>query len=109
MLAIKPTNASNRCIQRFTGAHRQLDSVLVEYWQHARQAILEDLFFDFHRSRRQVYWMNFIRGIFFGIGSALGATLLITLLAWLLGQFADIFPPLADFINHLIETMQHRQ
>ena len=28
----------------------------------ARQAILEDLFFDFHRSRRQVYWMNFIRG-----------------------------------------------
>ena len=27
----------------------------------ARQAILEDLFFDFHRSRRQVYWMNFIR------------------------------------------------
>ena len=75
----------------------------------ARQAILEDLFFDFHRSRRQVYWMNFIRGIFFGIGSALGATLLITLLAWLLGQFADIFPPLADFINHLIETMQHRQ
>ena len=75
----------------------------------ARQAILEDLIFDFHRSRRQVYCINFIRGIFFGIGSALGATLLITLLAWLLGQFADIFPPLADFINHLIETMQHRQ
>ena len=75
----------------------------------ARQAILEDLFFDFHRSRRQVYWIYFIRGIFFGIGSALGATLLITLLAWLLGQFADIFPPLADFINHLIETMRHRQ
>ena len=75
----------------------------------ARQAILEDLFFDFHRSRRQVYWMNFIRGIFFGIGTALRATLVIALLAWLLGQFADIFPPLADFINHLIETMQHRQ
>ena len=75
----------------------------------ARQAILEDLFFDFHRSRRQVYWMNFIRGIFFGIGSALGATLLITLLVWLLGQFADIFPALADFINRLIETMQSRR
>lgn len=75
----------------------------------ARQAILEDLFFDFHRSRRQVYWMNFIRGIFFGVGSALGATLLLALLIWLLGQFADIFPPLADFINHLIETMQRRQ
>ena len=38
MLAIKPANASNRCVQRFTGAHRQLDSVLVEHRQHARQA-----------------------------------------------------------------------
>ena len=41
----------------------------------ARQAILEDLFYDFHRSRRQVYGMNFWRGIFFGFGSVLGATL----------------------------------
>ena len=75
----------------------------------ARQAVLEDLFFDFHRSRKQVYWMNFIRGIFFGAGSALGATVLIALLIWTLGQFADVFPPLADFINRLIETMQRRQ
>ena len=75
----------------------------------AWQAILEDLFFDFHRSRRQVYWINFWRGIFFGAGSVLGATLLITLMVWLLGQFADIFPALADFINRLIETMQSRR
>ena len=75
----------------------------------ARRAILEDLFFDFHKSRYQVYWVNFVRGIFFGLGSALGATLLIAILIWILGQFADIFPPLADFINHLIETMQRRQ
>ncbi len=38
----------------------------------ARRAILEDLFFDFHKSRHQVYWVNFVRGIFFGLGSALG-------------------------------------
>ena len=75
----------------------------------ARKAILEDLFFDFHKSRHQVYWVNFVRGIFFGLGSALGATLLIAILIWILGQFADIFPLLADFINHLIETMQRRQ
>ena len=31
----------------------------------ARRAILEDLFFDFHKSRHQVYWVNFVRGIFF--------------------------------------------
>jgi hypothetical protein len=33
----------------------------------------------------------------------------VAILIWILGQFADIFPPLADFINHLIETMQRRQ
>ena len=88
---------------------RLVKKVVRDNENDARRAILEDLFFDFHKSRRQVYLMNFVRGIFFGLGSALGATLLIELLIWILGQFADIFPPLADFINHLIETMQRRQ
>ena len=75
----------------------------------SRQAILEDLFYDFNRSRTQVYKMNFFRGLFFGFGSVLGATLLVTVVVWLLNQFGDIFPPLADFINNLIETMQQRR
>ena len=75
----------------------------------ARQAILEDLFFDFHRSRRQVYGMNFWRGIFFGFGSVLGATLSVTILVWILGHLVDVFPPLADFFNTLINTMQSRR
>ena len=41
MLAIKPANASNRRAQRFTGAHRQLDSVLIQYWQHAWQSKID--------------------------------------------------------------------
>ena len=75
----------------------------------ARRAILEDLFYDFHRSRKQVYLMNFFRGMFFGFGSVLGATLLVAILVWLLGQFGDIFPPIADFINGIIEAMQRRR
>jgi hypothetical protein len=75
----------------------------------ARRAILEDLFYDFHRSRRQVYWMNFIRGLFFGLGSVLGATLLVAVAIWLLGKFGAIFPALADFINNLIDMMQQRR
>ena len=38
MLAIKPANAGNRRIQRLTSTHRQLDGVLIQHWQHARQA-----------------------------------------------------------------------
>ena len=71
----------------------------------ARQAILEDLFYDFHKSRKQVFLMNFLRGIFFGLGSALGATLLVAILIWVLGQFGNVFPPIADFVNGIIDAM----
>ena len=75
----------------------------------ARRAVLEDLFYDFNRSRAQIFSMNFFRGIFFGFGSALGATLLVAITMWLLGQFGYVFPPLADFINNLIDATKNRQ
>lgn len=75
----------------------------------ARRAVLEDLFYDFHSSRKQVYMMNFIRGLFFGFGSVLGATLLIAITVYVLGMFGDIFPPIADFLNRLTDTMQQRR
>ena len=75
----------------------------------ARRKLIEELFYDFHSSRRQVYFMNFFRGLFFGFGSVLGATVLIALAIWTLTKFGDVFPPLADFINQLTDTMQRRQ
>lgn len=74
----------------------------------ARKGILEDLFYDFSRSKAKVYHINFVRGIFFGLGSVLGGTIVVAVVIWLLGQFSDIFPPIADFINRLIDTMQAR-
>ena len=75
----------------------------------ARRKLIEELFYDFHSSRRQVYFMNFFRGLFFGFGSVLGATVLIAVAIWTLTKFGDVFPPLADFINQLTDTMQRRQ
>lgn len=72
----------------------------------ARMSLIEDLFYDFHRSRKQVYTMNFIRGIFFGLGSVLGGTIIVALIIWILSAFVDVFPPLADFINGIISAMQ---
>jgi hypothetical protein len=56
----------------------------------ARRAILQDLFYDFNRSRAQVYKMNFIRGLFFGFGSVMGGTVLIALLVWVLSFFVTL-------------------
>ncbi len=72
----------------------------------ARESLIEDLFYDFHRSRKQVYTMNFVRGIFFGLGSVLGGTVVVALLIWILSTTVDVFPPLAKFINGIIHAMQ---
>ncbi len=73
----------------------------------ARQAIIEDLFYDFHRSRAQVYWMNFFRGIFFGFGSLIGATVIVAILVWILGQFAGLFPQaIGHYIQQIINAMK---
>lgn len=74
----------------------------------ARQAILEDLFFDFHRSRIEVYKMNFIRGIFFGLGSVLGGTILVALAIWLLNAIGILVPSLAGFIDSIVSLMSNR-
>jgi len=74
----------------------------------ARKAILEDLFYDFHKSRRQVYGMNFIRGIFFGVGSVLGGTVVVALVVWLLSLLVDIPGGTGDFIQYIVNIVnQH--
>lgn len=75
----------------------------------ARRAILEDLFYDFHSSRRQVYLMNFFRGMFFGVGSILGGTLVVALVVWLLSLLADIPGGIGDFIQYIVSIVQQSQ
>jgi hypothetical protein len=73
----------------------------------ARQSLIEELFYDFHRSRWQVYWMNFARGVFFGFGTVLGGTVVVTLIIWILGQFVGYLPDfIGHYINQIIEAMQ---
>jgi len=74
----------------------------------SRKAILEDLFYDFHRSRRQVYKMNFLRGIFFGVGSVLGATIVIALLLWILSRLVDLPGGVGDFIQYVVDVVKNR-
>lgn len=71
----------------------------------ARRAILEDLFYDFHKSRKQVYTMNFFRGLFFGLGSVLGATIVVALVVWLLSWLTDIPGGFGDFIQYIVDTV----
>ncbi|PID29308.1 hypothetical protein CR983_04105 [Candidatus Saccharibacteria bacterium] len=73
----------------------------------SRKAIIEELFYDFNRSRVQIYKMNFIRGIMFGIGSALGGTVIVALLLWLLSIAAQSFTPATDFFTNVNDAVKN--
>lgn len=74
----------------------------------ARRALIEDLFFDFHKNRHQVYWMNFVRGLFFGLGTVLGGTLLIAFIAWMLSFFVHI-PGIGNAFEQIQQMIQSRK
>ena len=71
----------------------------------ARQAVIEDLFYDFNRSRVQVYKMNFVRGVLFGAGSVIGGTVVIALIVWILSLLGNVIPPLGDFFDGVSNTL----
>jgi hypothetical protein len=41
----------------------------------AGRALLEDLFEDYYKHRKRLYFMNLVRGLFFGFGSVIGGTI----------------------------------
>ena len=87
---------------------KALSKVKTENENSSRKAILEDLFYDFHKSRRQVYLMNFNRGVFFGVGSVLGGTVVVAIVVWLLSWLVDIPGGIGDFIQYIVDTVnQH--
>lgn len=73
----------------------------------AKRAVLQELFYDLYRNRLTVYRMNFVRGIFFGLGSVLGGTVVIALIVWALTLLSDVIPGLSNFfeaISRLLEV-----
>lgn len=75
----------------------------------AREALIEELFYDFNRNRQQVYLMNFIRGIFFGLGSLIGGTIVIALIIWILSLLGGAFPALDNLFENLSRLLESKE
>lgn len=56
----------------------------------AKLATLEELFNDLYNDRHRIYKLNFVRGLLFGVGSALGGTVVIALVVWVLSLFVNV-------------------
>ncbi len=74
----------------------------------SRKALIEELFVDFNKSRTEVYSMNFFRGIFFGVGSVIGGTVVIALVAWILSRLVDLPGGIGDFVQYIVDLVQNR-
>ena len=74
----------------------------------ARQSLVEDLFNDFNRSRAEVYKMNFVRGIFFGLGSVLGGTVIVAFIVWIMSFFVQL-PVIGNPVENVQQTIQGGQ
>lgn len=85
------------------------DKVKRDNEKGARTALIEELFQDFNRNRHQVYWMNFIRGIFFGVGSVVGGTVVVALVVWILVHLTGIFPGLHDVFQPVTSSLQRQK
>jgi hypothetical protein len=89
------------------GVKKLATAVKDDQLKGAPRAVLEDLFDDFYRHRKQVYWMNFIRGIVFGFGTVIGGTIMVALLLWIL-SLLNYIPFLEGIVDAAQESLKNR-
>ena len=82
-----------------------LDKVKHDQAMGARRSVIEELFNDYYEDRRNIYKVNFFRGIFFGLGSVLGATVLVALILWALSFFVDL-PLIGDAAQQAQDSLE---
>lgn len=67
----------------------------------SQRDLLEQLFDDHYTYRWRVYQINFFRGIFFGIGTFIGATVVVGVSLWVLSLFTEL-----PLVGNLFEKTQ---
>lgn len=68
----------------------------------SKKVLLDELFNDLYNDRKRIYKVNFIRGIVFGVGSAIGGTVALALIVWLLSLFVNL-----PLVGQLFENTQN--
>lgn len=84
------------------------DKVKHDQAMGARRTVIEELFNDYYDDRRNIYKVNFFRGIFFGLGSVLGATVVVGLLIWGLSFFVNV-PGIGDYFHQAQSSLESGQ
>lgn len=73
----------------------------------ARRALIEEMFDEYRSSRLKTFGFMFLRGVFFGVGSLVGGTIVVAGIIWFLSQFLGI-PGIGEYIQPVVDTVQDR-
>jgi hypothetical protein len=71
----------------------------VDYEHLGRQ--LHHIFEAGYADRTRLYKMSFMRGLFMGLGSIIGATIVVTLVIWVLSLLGYV-----PVVRHVVEPLQ---
>lgn len=71
----------------------------------AQKNMLEEAFYDLYPNRWEVYKVNFFRGLSFGFGSAIGATVLVVVSIMILNLFVNIPGGIGEIIQDIVNAM----
>ena len=82
------------------------DKKLAKEDLNAEEQVLEDLFYDLYRNRGRVYKTNFFRGIFFGLGTFIGGTVVVAIVVFILTWISSLLPHNVTIIDWLLETLR---
>lgn len=69
------------------------------------ETLNEHLLIRIHNSLWKLILFQFTRGLAFGLGSVLGASILVSLVVWWLSQF-EFIPIIGDFTKQLIDWIE---
>lgn len=58
-----------------------------------------------HKSTGRLLWFQFLRGLAFGLGTAVGATVLVAVLVYLLSS-VDFIPVLGEWAKEIIRVIE---
>lgn len=67
--------------------------------------MLESIFEGGYVNHHRIYRMNLLRGMFFGLGSVIGGTLVIACILWILTLFSEV-PLIGDVTETVRQTIE---
>ncbi len=102
---MKPTEESKKDLM--ADSNDQLDKILLSLKkiERALEHVNSHKLMEIYNSIPKLLFYQFMKGIVFGLGSVLGATIVVSILVYLLSQI-EFVPIIGEYVKHISEEIQ---